>query len=285
MPDRKYCYPNSEVLINELGITDKKRLFEAEIKFTSARLYKLQENPIKGNYDFKHLKAIHKYIFQDLYSWAGKERTVDIGKGNLFCTTAYIQDYAKSVFNKYFPQCYGAKDNINDFIRVLADNYGDLNALHPFREGNGRAQREFARIVCLKCGYDFDLAEIKHIEMLEASKLSFDKADSSGFIKIFSRAVTPYNESAEKHNQDRLKILTGDDLTIGLSSEYDDYGYYGYEEGESSKAYNDMYKAKIAKMDAEKIISDMKQEISSGKENVEKHSKSRRTEKTGPDDR
>jgi cell filamentation protein len=275
MPDKKYCYPDSEVLINKIGITDNAELFETEIELTSIRLAELQENPVKGNYDFKHLKAIHKYIFQDLYSWAGKERTVDIGKGNLFCTTAYIQDYAKSVFNKYFPQCYGAKDDISDFIRALADNYGDLNALHPFREGNGRAQREFARVVCLKCGYDFDLTETTHAEMLEASKLSFDKADSSGFIKIFSKAVTPYGKSADKYKLDRLKILTSDDLTIGLSGEYDYYGYYGYEEGESSKAYNDMYKAKIAKMDAEKIISDMKREISSGKENA----KSRRSEK------
>ena len=44
----------------------------------------------------KHLKAIHKYIFQDLYEWAGKERTVEIGKGNLFCPTMFIQDYARA---------------------------------------------------------------------------------------------------------------------------------------------------------------------------------------------
>lgn len=90
-------------------------------------------------FDFVHLKAIHKYIFQDIYEWAGRVRTVEIGKGNLFCTTACIQDYADSVFKKYFSQCQVSKDNIDDFVRVFADNYGDLNALHPFREGNGRA--------------------------------------------------------------------------------------------------------------------------------------------------
>ena len=97
------------------------------------------------------MKKIHKYIFQDLYTWAGKERTVEIGKGNLFCTTMYIQEYAESIFKKYYALCYAAKDNFDEFIKVFADNYGDLNALHPFREGNGRAQREFARIVCLAC--------------------------------------------------------------------------------------------------------------------------------------
>ena len=187
MPDSTYCYPNSDVLKNKLNITDSNELFEAEKELTAIRLRELQGNPIKGNFDFNHLKAIHKYIFQDVYDWAGKERTVEIGKGNLFCITSCIQSYAESIFNKYYSQCYAARDNYEDFIRVFADNYGDLNALHPFREGNGRAQREFARMICQKCGYDFNLSVTTHTEMLEASRLSFDKADSSGFIKIFSK--------------------------------------------------------------------------------------------------
>ena len=64
-------------------------------------------------------------------------------------------------------------------------------------EGNGRTQREFARLVCLECGYDFDLSYTTHREMLEASKLSFDRADSSLFIRIFSKAVVPYGSLAE----------------------------------------------------------------------------------------
>ena len=118
MPDKKYCYPDSEVLKNKLNIRDKDELFEAEKKLTFARLQKLQSEPIKGKFDFAHLKAIHKYIFQDLYDWAGEERTVDIGKGNLFCTVPYIQEYAKSVFNKYHSQCYANRDNFEDYIRV-----------------------------------------------------------------------------------------------------------------------------------------------------------------------
>lgn len=250
MPDNKYCYPDSEVLINKLNITDGRELFEAEKELTAIRLRELQENPIKGAYDFSHLKSIHKYIFQDIYAWAGKERTVEIGKGNLFCTTSCIQDYAASVFRKYFSQCYAAKDNFDEFIRVFADNYGDLNALHPFREGNGRAQREFARVVCLECGYDFNLSCATHREMLEASKLSFDKADSSLFIKIFSKAVRLYDSESE-NTFDTLSILTADDLDIGLNSAYD---YYGYNEHKDSNFYNEIYRSKISMMDAEQII-------------------------------
>lgn len=263
MPDKKYCYPDSEVLKNKLNIHNKDELFEAEKKLTFVRLQRLQSEPIKGNFDLSHLKAIHKYIFQDLYDWAGKERTVDIGKGNLFCTVPCIQEYAKSVFNKYHSQCYANKDNFEDFIRVFANNYGDLNALHPFREGNGRTQREFARLVCLDCGYDFDLSCVTHKDMLEASRLSFNKGDSSAFINIFSKAVTPHKE--KDININKLNILTSNDLTIDVSAHYE---YYGYNEHEESEVYNEIYKAKINKMDAEKVISDAETTLKHNKEQI-----------------
>ncbi len=268
MPDNKYCYPDSQVLKNKLNITDKNELFEAEKELTAIRLKELQDKPIKGKFDFKHLKAIHKYIFQDIYDWAGKERTVEIGKGNLFCTTSCIQSYAESVFNKYYSQCCNAKDNFEDFIRVFADNYGDLNALHPFREGNGRTQREFARLICLECGYDFNLSIATHSQMLEASKLSFDKGDSSGFVEIFSKAVTRFDEVISR-NSDILSILTSDDLTIGSPSNYD---YYGYNEHEKADIYDSIYQAKISEMDAKKKISDAKQSLKVNTESIESQS-------------
>lgn len=268
MPDSKYCYPNTDVLINKLNITNQKELFEAEVQLTSIRLQELQENPLRGKYNFKHLKSIHKYIFQDLYDWAGKERTVEIGKGNLFCTTPCIQSYANSVFEKYYSQCYSPRNSRDDFVKVFADNYGDLNALHPFREGNGRAQREFARLVCLSCGYNFNLSCTTHQEMLEASKLSFDKNDSSGFIKIFSKAVTPFGEKIEQSYN--LAILTSDDLSIGL---YNDYDYYNYDEHENAEIYNKLYKAKIQKMGAEKIISDVRTNLEQNKTKIDNQTK------------
>ena len=88
MGDSYYCYQGTNVLINKLNIKDGKTLFEAEKKLTLLRLKNLNNNPIKGDFDFEHLKAIHKYIFQDVYDWAGEERRVEIGKGNLFCTVS-----------------------------------------------------------------------------------------------------------------------------------------------------------------------------------------------------
>ena len=127
-----------------------------------------------------------------------------------------------------------------------------MNALHPFREGNGRAQREFARLVCFECGYDFNLSCATHKEMLEASKLSFNIGDSSAFVKIFSKAISPHCEDVW-NEPDVLSILTSDDLIIGTASDYD---YYGYNEHENAEAYDNIYKEKISKMDAEEILSD-----------------------------
>ncbi len=245
MVDDKYCYPNSDVLINKLNITDDHTLFLAEKKLTFVRLQELQTEPINGNFNYTHLKSIHGYIFQDLYSWAGKERTVEIGKGNQFCPTRFIRDYADSVFSKYFPQCYSSKNNFSEYVKAFAKNYGDLNALHPFREGNGRAQREFARLVCLKCGYDFDLSKTSHNDMLEASKLSFNKGDNSLFVDIFSEALTNI-ELENTKDIDYLKILTSDDMTIGSEEKYD-----YYEIDNNKEIYHEKYRAKIKEMDSE----------------------------------
>lgn len=244
MPDSKYCYANSDVLINKLGITDGSELFQAEKQLTFIRLTELQNMPIEGDFNFEHLKSIHKYIFQDLYEWAGEVRTVEIGKGNLFCTTPCIDSFAESVFGRYLESCKEAKNSKKKFVKVFADNYGDLNALHPFREGNGRTQREFARLVCRECGFVFDLSVTTHKEMLEASIQSFDHGDNSGLEKIFMQAVTSIEEAANKVDEKNLGILTADDLKIPYDNELY-YDYYSYEEHEKISEHNQKYLERI----------------------------------------
>lgn len=251
MPDLKYCYEKSDVLRNKLNIKDSRRLFTAEVKLTALRLQELESEPILGNFDFRHLQAIHRYIFQDLYDWAGEIRTVEIGKGNLFCTTSCITSYAASVFGRYYPECYAQRHDVEKFVAALARNYGDLNALHPFREGNGRAQREFARVLCMQCGYAFRLNCTTHNEMLAASKLSFSQADNSGLLSIFSRAVQPI-EMSDKEDHGSLSILTSDDLSI--SSEEYGYDYYTDKNDPRYDLYNALFESKIKRMKAEDDI-------------------------------
>lgn len=210
----KYVYPGTNVLINKFNCQDAGKLKEIETLSTGGNLAYLQLHPIKGKFDFNHLKKIHFFIFQDIFDWAGKIRTVDIGKNNLFCRAQFIEDYAKTVFEDFYSSCYEAKDNREKFIATLAGHYSDMNALHPFREGNGRAQREFTRELCSKCGYVFDLTSTTHKEMLEASISSFNTGSNDKFIAIFQKCIIPIKEYKNYQSRltEELLILSKDDM-------------------------------------------------------------------------
>lgn len=173
MSDKIYCYPDSDVLINNLNIHDPNKLYEAERKLTMLRLMDLFNNPIKGKFDLKHLQNIHKYIFQDIYPWAGKIRTVDIAKSNMFCKVQFIETQAKEIFRKLQDDFYLRELSKETFIKKAAYYFSEINALHPFREGNGRTQREFIRQLSYNAGYILHFVTISDQEMLDASIDSF----------------------------------------------------------------------------------------------------------------
>jgi len=210
----KYVYPGTAVLINRFDCKNAEKLREIEALSTGGNLAYLQLHPIKGKHDFKHLKDIHRFIFQDLFDWAGQIRTIDIGKNNLFCRAQFIESYAESVFVDFYSSCYEVRNDKERFIEFLAKHYSDMNALHPFREGNGRAQREFARELCLECGYVFDLTQTTHKEMLEASIQSFNTGNIDGFVSIFGRSIIPIDEYKEYQSRltSTLLILSKDDI-------------------------------------------------------------------------
>ena len=80
--DSTYCYPGSFVLKNKLNLTEADKLEEAERNITALRILELRRHPPKGVMDFRYLCRLHKYIFGDIYDWAGKIRNVNINKGN-----------------------------------------------------------------------------------------------------------------------------------------------------------------------------------------------------------
>ena len=84
-----------------------------------------------------------------------------------------------------------AKDSLEQYVKIFATYYADLNALHPFREGNGRSQREYCRELCLQCGYLFDLTYTCRDEMIQASIDSLDKGDNTRLEAIFHKCVIP----------------------------------------------------------------------------------------------
>lgn len=186
--DPIYCYPNSSVLINKLNVRDTEKLQAAERKLTSLRLHDLIEKPVKGNFDLKHLAEIHRYIFQDVYEWAGKVRTVDIAKGNMFCKVQFIEAQAAELFTKLKAEHFLRHLEKEELVKKAAYYFSEINALHPFREGNGRAQREFIRELIYQAGYTIRFAGISEDEMIEASIKSF-MCEYDEMEKIFRKCV------------------------------------------------------------------------------------------------
>ena len=173
MDDLLYCYPGSDVLKNKLDIQNQEKLWEVERKLTAIRINDLIRKPIHGSFDLAHLCMIHFYIFQDLYTWAGELRKVEISKGNMFCRVMYLPSQAEAVFGAIRRENWLKGLDHESFVKRIAYHFSELNALHPFREGNGRAQREFIRELALYNDYAVDFVKAAQDEMFNASVDSF----------------------------------------------------------------------------------------------------------------
>jgi len=174
--DNRYCYPDSFVLINKLNITDASVLEDAEREITALRTALLLDNHLPGNFDAQHLKAMHKELFGDLYKWAGETRLVNISKGSEFCRYEHIDEQLDTLFDKLKAENYlQDSSTLTSLAKRLAHYLGEINAIHPFREGNGRVQRMFVEHLAYAVGYDLNYAKIASSDMLEASVRSFNR--------------------------------------------------------------------------------------------------------------
>ncbi len=169
-----YCYKNTDILINKLNITNDKDLFNAERELVSLRTYELNEKPLKGNFDFNYLKDIHKHLFQDIYRWAGNLRNCNIAKQDLFCLTENIESYGNEIFDKLKKEKYYIDYDNEMTLNKLVELFADINALHPFREGNGRSQRIFIESLAKINGIYLDLTNVSKLDMIIASHESIN---------------------------------------------------------------------------------------------------------------
>lgn len=177
--DKSYCYPNTNILKNKFGIMDMSILYEAEREYSMVRYAELENTGVTGRFDLKHLQTIHRYLFQDVYEWAGETRTVDISKGNIFCLCQFILPQFDILYKELKKDKLLA--NISSKLKMsqkIAYYLAEINAIHPFREGNGRTQRMYCEQLCMGNGrFYLDFSEISSEEMLQASIESFEKKD------------------------------------------------------------------------------------------------------------
>jgi cell filamentation protein len=178
-----YLDPVTGVLKNKLGISEEEELKAAEASLVAWRSYQLVEKLIQGHFDLDHLKAIHQHLFQDVYGWAGELRDVDLTRDNsYFANHRYMIEAAGLIFAKLAEENYLQGMDAADFSKRAAYYLGEINALHPFREGNGRAQREFINHLAHNNGYLIDWTNISEDDMIQASIESFHRRDNSKFV-------------------------------------------------------------------------------------------------------
>lgn len=230
-----YCYTNTNVLKNELGIKDREHLIQVEKRVVMLKMYILREKMrnefLEYDYSddcdkiFKFKKdnlekllnveqymLIHKKMFDELYSFAGEFRTVNMSKDTfVFAGYMFIQEQAYNIFkemNTEFIKLLLANENIlsrnkinfkkkeinsekkqlkQELARLITKYLADLNVLHPFREGNGRATREVFREIAYIFGYLFTLKNIPTEEFMNAMKKSV--YDNSTLNEIVYRSL------------------------------------------------------------------------------------------------
>lgn len=198
MESDPYLDPATGVLRNRLGARTQDELVTREADFTLVRQMQLASRGITGGFDLDHLKAIHRALFQDVYHWAGEIRSVRITKGGtlrgqpvtttfampLMIEGAFAQTVGKQIQSMLVEQLAEPPD----FAAFAANLLGDLNHLHPFREGNGRTQREYLRQFGLLCSFHLQWGRVTGDEMIEAT-IQSSHEDNAALAGVILKAI------------------------------------------------------------------------------------------------
>src|ERR1035437_1011365 len=219
-----YLYPGTDVLKNVPDLRDAEQLAAFETLNTAARAYELLQNPIAGEFDIAHLKAIHKHIFQDVFTWAGELRTTMLGKAEYlgqppawFTPPHLLEHEAERIFGLLHRADLLLGLRRVEFARQSAQLLAEVNRLHPFREGNGRTQRPFVDALARQAGHELYFDVVSRERMVRASieahrgnlgmmTRMFEEITDAGRIQSLRRAIAFL--SREKFNWNDAYIAT-----------------------------------------------------------------------------
>lgn len=183
-----YCYADSDVLKNKLNIRNRDELKHAEEEITALKQYMLMESPIKGRFTKTQLMNIHRFLFEDIYPFAGHIRREQISKGDtMFFPPHLIGQELDKVFSKAHNEKMLHEKERKHQIEYLSYIMSELNIIHPFREGNGRSIRELIRCMALCYGFSLDWSLVDRDTMIDAAVRSV--VDSMAFYDIIVKCV------------------------------------------------------------------------------------------------
>lgn len=183
-----YCYQDSDVLKNKLNIRNKDELKAAEEEFTAVKQLVLLQDPVKGYFTKTHLLRIHRFLFEDVYPFAGQIRREQISKGD---TMFYPPDTIDRELNRVFAAIHENKllkeKKASEQIQNLSWTMAELNIIHPFREGNGRSIRELIRCMALVYGIHLNWGNTDRDTLIDAAIASVD--DSMAFCDVLKQCI------------------------------------------------------------------------------------------------
>ena len=187
-------YPETRCLVNYFGIKDKPLLRRIDKKISSIRTAELLRSPIDMPFSFDLLKAIHSHLFGDMYPSSGMIRTSSSKKHREYCQPEFIESSAERLFGNLRESKYlrGIAD-VDDFVNELAYYMGEVEALHPFLDGNGRTTRLFFNALSLKAGYVIGWGSADPDHFLEANVAALD-GDYQALIDVLEEIVIPIQE-------------------------------------------------------------------------------------------
>lgn len=183
-----YCYPDSNVLKNKLNIRDLRELKDVEEKFVAIKQLVLLQKPIPGRFTINHLLRIHRFLFEDVYPFAGHIRREQISKGE---TLFFLPDLIKRELRRVFVEIHETgmlqEKKPQSQIQHLSHVMAELNIIHPFREGNGRSIREFIRCMAQVYGLTLNWGNADQDTMMDAAIASV--YDDMAFCEILHQCL------------------------------------------------------------------------------------------------
>src|ERR1700739_4774285 len=183
--DPFFDYKNN-ILKNVPGYTDQAKLDKFERHTTAASAVELELNPVRGSFDRAHFQQIHRELFQEVYPWAGELRPTDLQRPGYppFVRKEFVAVTLDNTLAALAAEKHLKGLNEETFSARAAFYFGEINHIHPYREGNGRSQREFFREIAAEAGYRLNWSRVKPSLMYEASIQSHQHRDNSGFIAV-----------------------------------------------------------------------------------------------------
>jgi cell filamentation protein len=197
-------YPGTDVLQNKLGIENQKELSEHELFSSTLRSIELQKNPIEGSFDKEHLRKIHEHLFQDTYSWAGEFRDSSMAKGNTEFPHEAIEQRLDSTLARLSADNHLKGLPEHEFTEKLSSYFNQVNDIHPFNDGNGRAQGTFFFELAKQADYDLDYNKVSKEEW------------NSTFASIQTEGTKPLEDMLSKMIQPQ-SLSNAQDLPINYS--------------------------------------------------------------------